>query len=57
MPDAKHSIYGVINAMYHYNIWPTTTNRHDVVLLKDNQGWKYNVAARYVKRQLIDYKR
>ena len=31
-------------------------NRHDVVLLKDNQGWKYNVAARYVKRQLIDYK-
>ena len=31
-------------------------NQHDVVLLKDNQGWKYNVAARYVKRQLIDYK-
>ena len=31
-------------------------NQHDVVLLKDNQGWKYNVAACYVKRQLIDYK-
>ena len=30
--------------------------QHDVVLLKDTQGWRYNVAARYVKLQLIDYK-
>ena len=45
------------NAAACYGTLQYLTNYDEPTWCSFNQGWKYNVAARYVKRQLIDYKR